>query len=420
MSSNKNSFRFDLSDWLVHFVKKIDLTSSSPPPLPYEWPQGAIVEDSTLSPFFILRQIIRDGRLLPTWSIRKGNRTIYGNRPAICFTEMPLAAFLMAGKQRSARNEQMSSYGVMIPKDQLFKQGARPVIYGLAENSNYLTTNSPTGARLLDERALPLQEQYRYAAFNPTKEGTLDWSHEREWRWPTPDEHPQANTYAELSIHGLDIRDFTGIGFIVKNERQANLLTYDILRLIDANLITENTVNFILIQERFPDINSLINPNQTAKAIADSRIEIASYFEHNEPKTDQLIKKFDALVEKVASTINVDEIRPGELGKCWLWLHDNTSPLARALISQPTVRGIEISEKGHYLVEIAEFRDDTGLRLRQNLTIKLAQLVQQEFETSVECYSALGSDDPNDAPSYTDWIPEAGGYLNYAHEKEDY
>jgi hypothetical protein len=43
--------------------------------------------------------------------------------------------------------------------------------------------NLPVALRVARLMSLPASEQYRYVAYNPAH-GGLDWSHEREWRWP--------------------------------------------------------------------------------------------------------------------------------------------------------------------------------------------------------------------------------------------
>ena len=88
-----NNKRFDLSDWLIHFFRHVDLDGASSVPMPEHMGFENLYESSKLSPFFLLRCALRQGKLWATWSLRNGNRTIYGNDPAACFTEMPIAAF---------------------------------------------------------------------------------------------------------------------------------------------------------------------------------------------------------------------------------------------------------------------------------------------------------------------------------------
>src|SRR3546814_6091553 len=64
----------------------------------------------------------------------------------------------------------------------MFTAGARPVIYGLSGDVREQPSNGDF--RILDERLLPQQEQYRYVTYTIGDVRQIDWTHEREWRWP--------------------------------------------------------------------------------------------------------------------------------------------------------------------------------------------------------------------------------------------
>ncbi len=61
---------FDLSDYLIHFTRRTG--------------KGA---------FDNLKSIITTGKLNPDWGVRNGKRGIFGDHPAVCFTDMPLFSF---------------------------------------------------------------------------------------------------------------------------------------------------------------------------------------------------------------------------------------------------------------------------------------------------------------------------------------
>ena len=421
--THRNTQRFDLSDRLVHFTKAVNREQAPSKALPEEWPLGRLVESNEISPFFFLREILRTRRLVPSWSWRKTGssvrRTIYGARPAVCFAEMPLDAFLEAGRARSTRGEHMSPYGVSLQKDALFEAGARPVIYGLREGADFSSRVDDDGARRLPSESLPSSEQFRYVAFDPSRGRSLDWTHEREWRWPTSDTHARLEAWSERSKHALSLDSFEDIGFIVKTERQARLLLHDVLRLVDDERMERNVVTFILVHDRFPDPRTVVDPADAAAAVAESRIDLEPYFSLDDSDAEQLLSTFDELAAEVASELGPVQYPQGELGKCWLWLHDNTSDLARALIGRPVVRTVEISSHGHYLVNVPEFRDDTGLGVRERLMKRLAGLVESEFGTEASYYSVVASDDP-DGLLYTDVTRLPDAYLNRAHDERDF
>ena len=138
--------RLDLTDYLVH------------------WTQS----------FEKLKSIIECGFLLPSFApkssatvIRGKKNTIQGSRPAVCFTEQPLAAFIKSWRTL----DRYHPYGVAVRKDRLYKYGGRPVVYG---DETFLN-------RLHDE------DKYLWVRYDPIPNASfgdypIDWTHEREWR----------------------------------------------------------------------------------------------------------------------------------------------------------------------------------------------------------------------------------------------
>ncbi|MER8731110.1 hypothetical protein NKH28_14860 [Mesorhizobium sp. M1227] len=111
-----NNARYDLSDRLIHFSRPLDTQHPDTPTLPEHWGFSTVENfDEPLSPFFLLRNAVRQGRVWATWSVRSGRRTVYGPDPAVCFTEMPIAAFVEAGLARAAAGQAMSPYGLVLP-----------------------------------------------------------------------------------------------------------------------------------------------------------------------------------------------------------------------------------------------------------------------------------------------------------------
>jgi hypothetical protein len=94
---------------------------------------------------------------------------------------MPLYALLEYARGRSDAT-MVSAYGIAFDRNELFKAGARAVIYGLS--GLYKTEINEDGwPRILSASCgIGLQEQYRYVS--TAEDGKIDWTHEREWRWP--------------------------------------------------------------------------------------------------------------------------------------------------------------------------------------------------------------------------------------------
>jgi hypothetical protein len=79
MATTRNNVRYDISDRLIHFFKSVNPSDDDPPVLPDDWGFASMENiEARLSPFFLMRNAVRLGRLWATWSVRRGQRTIYG------------------------------------------------------------------------------------------------------------------------------------------------------------------------------------------------------------------------------------------------------------------------------------------------------------------------------------------------------
>lgn len=205
-----NVLRQDLSEWALHFIHDFN---------PDYEPDGQIVdedfyqnfpyhEDSEInsrfemwnisdaesgigydsSAFSILLKIVADGHIRASWAFRKNRPTIYGPRAAVCFTEMPLYALVDYAKRR--KSDAVGTYAIGVRKNELFKAGGRPVIYGLSGNHTEVRSGSRRSwPRKLDSSCgIAEGEQYRYVAMSMGSGRQIDWSHEREWRWADHDD----------------------------------------------------------------------------------------------------------------------------------------------------------------------------------------------------------------------------------------
>lgn len=137
-------------------------------------------------PFEVLKRIIKTGYIRASWSFRTNKAaiakpTIYGERAACCFTEMPLYALLEYVRYRSDSNS-VAPYGIALDRDELFEFGGRPVIYGLSVKHKEQPNHFGWPRMLADSCGISKLEQFRYVATKP--KGKIDWTHKREWRWP--------------------------------------------------------------------------------------------------------------------------------------------------------------------------------------------------------------------------------------------
>ena len=186
--------------------------------------------DENASAFSVLKMILHDGFIHSSWSIRNGIPSVYGPNSAVCFTEMPLYALVDYARVRGEKSGYVGNYGIAFRRNELFAAGARPVIYGLS--GEFKETDNLNGiyqGRLLDSYCgIGVHEQYRYVStLLPKKYGlTIDWTHEREWRWALPND--------SLGVPGIpfflskDFADFfTDVIIIVgTDEEQEDILLH--------------------------------------------------------------------------------------------------------------------------------------------------------------------------------------------------
>lgn len=186
----------------------------------------------------VLKKILHDGFIHSGWSLRNMAPSVYGPHSAVCFTEMPLYALVEYAKVRGEKDGYVGNYGIAFRRNELFDAGARPVIYGLS--SEYKETevdeNGVCQGRLLHpDCGIGKHEQYRYVStsLHKKKGVTIDWTHEREWRWPL-----QGNKYGVPGIPFFLSKDyadfFTDIIIIVGTDEEMEDVLLHLKNLYDA------------------------------------------------------------------------------------------------------------------------------------------------------------------------------------------
>lgn len=173
--------RTDISDYVIH-TTRCPKVEDYPDHKRFDedW-YLPLCEDVITNEYYSLINIIQEGGLRASFSFRNGKETIYGGDPVVCFTEMPLLNMLQYVAQRHNRTR-FTEYGVALLKKEVYKNGGRPVIYGLSNDNPFRYKVHHN--KLIDESVLPLFEQYRYVAFD--LDNGIDWTHEREWRIKCP------------------------------------------------------------------------------------------------------------------------------------------------------------------------------------------------------------------------------------------
>lgn len=406
-----NNHRYDLSARLIHFFREVNVNDGSAPDLPVEWGPGNFVEDhKVFSPLFLLRSTIRSMHLCATWSLRNGVRTIYGANPAVCLSDMPTAAFMEAAMKRLSRGEKISTYALTFLKGNLFELGARPVIYGLSENSAELPSGADGSMRMMTTSLLPAHEQYRYVTYVP---GKIDWTHEREWRLSCADKTvPDDGTSCATDFPGLSLMQVHKIGVIVNSDAESKMILHDILTAVDQKKIPPEIFSYILVSESVVGGLASIRGWAEEQALLDqAAIKISTYFQPSDQDKDIVANLMNMLQNIGRENPYVYDAATHEGGGAWIWLVDNFHPVTRCLIR---TEWVSVNNDGKYLLN-PYFDDNSSLAHREKLVKLASAKLINEYNLTAGYFSVLGDGDPNGVPFFcTDFVNNRNHY-NHAH-----
>jgi hypothetical protein len=313
--------RPDLSDWLIHFIRQPTEIGSSefreqnrvplqfdeegePIFSAYDWLENDWLDRHGLSTAFgVLLKIVFDGFLKPSWSFRGDRATVYGPRSAVCFTEMPLYALVQYARSRRDK-EAVDCYGIALRRDELFREGARPVLYGLSGEHRLASEGDPfydKGLRCLSESTgIGLLEQYRYVATALGEKSSIDWTHEREWRWPYRELH---ETCQGLPLWGpAERRLFSRVICIVPTRAEARELLRSLKEMHDAggNDFGIQFSRALLMSTRVIALDALAATvgDDVLMRLDDAPSEMLTPFKSAEP-SDATVERVRQLLEEV-------------------------------------------------------------------------------------------------------------------------
>lgn len=151
-------------------------------------------------------------------------------------------------------------------------------------------------------------EQYRYVTYVP---GKIDWSHEREWRWPYRGDIKSFLNHIEEygipedieSTPGFDFKlsKIKGAGIIVPLTEDIPTVAHDILTLIDRGVIGRNTFKFIIAVESLQSWAQLSEPGALLSCINDNTFEFESFFDLSASKVKNYADSINDYVNELYS-----------------------------------------------------------------------------------------------------------------------
>jgi hypothetical protein len=311
---------------------------------------------------------------------------------------MPVAAFLECSVQREKRGEHISSIALTFNKNDLFKCGARPAIYGLSCEASPQSTS--TGSRIFTDQILPSGEQYRYIAYDPCN--NIDWTHEREWRLPCDPQIIETQCQ-QTGICGLRLNEINNIGIIVTTSAEAYAILSDILSLVDQHLITPDKFQYILISN---DINIITMKNrENEESLVEKLIlRMDFYINDNNLIETKYIKEIFEIIQYVQSLSYFEENQFSTmLGESYVWIITNYHPLTRCLHRNSF---ITFGKNGKYLF-LPPFEVSTdkifSLEYKKFLTKKIAEILLNNYKITAGILSLRnGSEEEICEPDFSD------------------
>lgn len=413
----KNNIRFDLSDYLIHFYRDVNLDSGSHILLPEHCGFNCNHHNTLIDARYLLRLALRNNKLSASWSYRNNIRTIYGCSPAICYTDMPISAYLESGFNRMNNRENIGLYALVFPKDKMFQVGARPVIYAL-DSDNSICFDSDVGdERIINTDVLPLIEQYRYVTYVPNR---IDWTHEREWRWPyRGDTEYLDKMIKELgiiddisNIPGLDFSkvDVGGAGVIVPYANDVPIISHDILTLIDRGVIHKDFFKFIIAIENISSFSQILEPLELSNHINSCAFDFDGYFNFSSDEVNLYVKPLLDYVDELYKDKDfLSSSYPYEYGNSWIWVQDNQSAFVRVLLQSGI---ISVNKEGRYLIDIKLNEKDWSLRKKEDFANHVAEWINNRFGLLATSFSVAGSHDFDELPYYVDSLDEEHPFYN--------
>ncbi|WP_095181564.1 DUF4427 domain-containing protein [Pseudomonas sp. Irchel 3F6] len=382
---------------VVHYFRDVDLTSGSRPDfIPESFALNCWAEDCWPRRF-LLRVAIRFHHIWATFGVRNGHATIQGRHPAVCFSGFSVSDLVAVRDGLAAASGAVTQYAITFPTHSAEQAGATKVVRG--ENLRAMLQASHPSEPVTQEEIW--RNQYRYL------DGQLDifgnQTAELEWRWPYTLNYRRAIEKIEREGHlgdklpGIDLaqKKWSQIGVVVATEADALRLQYDILCLIDQQVVSVDHFDHLLVCERLPkELDGLTATEQEASMTA-ACLDFKSGVTVSDEDAAVAAADFKARISALETSSLKGEIQ--ERGGCWVYFEDNSHPYVRALLKAGLV---VVNKSGRYLGTLTELGRGRDLEERQLIVKTLCKQLEQEHGVPCSYFSVRDSWLSGDLPSY--------------------
>lgn len=382
---------------VAHYFRDVDLTSDSCPAfVPESFSPNCWAEDRW-SGRFLLRVAIRFHHIWATFGVRNGHATIPGAHPAVCFSGFTVDDLIAIQDGMASADSAVTQYAVTFPASSAQRAGATEVVQG-GDLRAVLQASHPLEPVTQDE---VWRNQYRYVP------GQLDIFGNQatavEWRWPYTRNYRRAIDKIEREgrlgdkLPGLDLaqKKWSEIGVVVATEADALSLQYDILCLIDQQLVSVDHFDHLLVCGRLPvELDGLTEEGRDA-AMTAACFDFKSCLAVSDEAAAFAAADFAARVSALEASSFKKETQ--ERGGCWIYFENNAHPYVRALLKAGRV---VVNKSGRYLGTLDELGRGRDLGERQQIVKVLCQQLEQEHGVACSYFSVRDSWQPDDLPSY--------------------
>lgn len=382
---------------IAHYFRDVDLTGDSRPDfIPESFSLNCWAEDRWPGRF-LLRVAIRFYHIWATFGIRNGHATINGSQPAVCFSGFNVADLIAVRDGLAGASSAATQYAITFPVPSAERAGVAQVAQGDSLRA-ILQASHPSEPVTQDEL---WQNEYRYVGGQLDIFGSVAAT--SEWRWPFPRNYRRAidkierEGLVEGRLPGLDLtqKKWGGIGVVVGTDADARRLQYDILCLIDQQVVSVNHFDHLLVCERLPkELDGLTATEQEASMTA-ACLDFKSGVTVSDEDAAVAAADFKARISALETSSLKGETQ--ERGGCWVYFEDNSHTYVRALLKAGR---IVVNTSGRYLGTLDELGRGRDLLERQLIVKVLCKQLEEEYGVPCSYFSVRDSWLPDDLPSY--------------------
>lgn len=377
---------------LAHFFRDVDLTGRSCPEfIPESFPPNCLNDDDQWSAGFLLRYALRFHHLWATYGVQEGTRTILGPKAAVSFTDFKAAELIDLREGARPQGGVVTQYALTFPWKTATKAGIQQ--FKLCQQLD------PEDEDLLVARLMELQALAKAGALRSDRY----MSKCSDWRWTYPGNYQrciekiEANGFEGNTIPGLKLhsKKWSGVGVVVPDVDMARGVQYDILTLIDRNIVPSDHFSHILICDKFVETMEGVPREKAEEAAPGAFMNWDSPLYLGSSEANATTFDFSSRVLMHERSCPKGPIH--ERGGCWLWFEDNTHRYVRALVATGRIK---VNKMGRYLASLDEVDPGRDLRELQEIALGVAKELEQKHGIKSTYFCVLNSQCPDDDPAY--------------------